>query len=71
MGILKGVRFMFNWKNAKVGMKVAWTYNEFDGCRTVYGSVTELHDDHIIVKADGMNLWCDDFNSEMFTGVTK
>lgn len=46
---------------------VHYTVDEFDGHCEYDGIVTEIHADHIIVQADGMNLWCDDFNDDMFS----
>lgn len=55
-----------NWKELKVNDHVIYSWNEFDGCGSVKGTVTKIHDDHVIVKADGQNLWIDDDNADMF-----
>lgn len=57
---------MDNWRTWKVGQKVIHTVNEFDGYMQMQGVVTEVHSDHAIVRANGMNLWVEDFNADMF-----
>lgn len=54
------------WRKWKVGDSVLYTYNEFDGHGSCMGTVTEIHPDHAIVKANGMNLWCDDDTAHHF-----
>lgn len=48
------------WRKWQIGDTVQYFYNEFDGHGSYTGTVTEIHDDHATVKANGMNLWCDD-----------
>lgn len=31
------------------------------------GIITEVHEDHAIMEADGMHLWIDDDTAEMFS----
>lgn len=56
----------------KLNDTVHYEVDEFDGHSSIDGVVTEIHADHIIVRADDMNLWCDPFNDDMFSidGVT-
>lgn len=40
---------------------------EFDGSGSREGIITEVHEDHAIMEADGMHLWIDDDTAEMFS----
>lgn len=55
------------WRSWQLGRRTKYTWNDFDGHGTVFGVVTEKHDDHLIVEADGMNLWVDDDTADMFS----
>lgn len=44
-----------------LGDTLFYVYIEFDGKGKVEGKVTEVHDDHFILSADGINYW---FESE-------
>ena len=48
------------WRTWETGDRVAWCWSDFDGAGSRVGIVTEIHEDHAIVCADGMNLWVDD-----------
>lgn len=54
------------WKTWKEGQAVKYIVNDFDGHYETTGYVTEIDHEHAIVRADGMNLWVDDFNADMF-----
>lgn len=60
---------MGNWREWKIGDKIKYSWNEFDGSGSTIGIVTEVDKDHIIVRADDMNLWCEDFNCDMFQKI--
>ena len=58
---------MTDWRTWKKGRKTTYAWDEFDGAGSLEGTVTEVHEDHLIVEADGMSLWLDDDNAEMFS----
>lgn len=60
---------MSNWREWKIGDTIRYSWNEFDGSGSTVGIVTEVEADHIIVRADDMNLWCEDFNCDMFQKI--
>ena len=60
---------MGNWREWKIGDTIRYSWNEFDGSGSTIGIVTEVDKDHIIVRADDMNLWCEDFNCDMFQKI--
>ena len=45
---------MADWRTWKKGRKTT-------------GIITEVHEDHAIMEADGMHLWIDDDTAEMFS----
>lgn len=55
-----------DWRNWQVGRKTVWETHEFDGDSICEGVLTEKHEDHAIVEADGMRLWLDDDFAYMF-----
>lgn len=58
---------MINWRTIKVGDKLEMRADDFGTVTTVSGTVTEVHADHAVMKADdGYTLWIDDFNSDLF-----
>ena len=42
----------------KVGETWTYRYSDFDGSGTSIGIVTEVHTDHFIICADGLDYWC-------------
>ena len=60
-------RIDMNWKNWKIGDKIKWSTNDFDGKTETIGVLTKMDEDHAIVEADGMHLWVDDDTCENFT----
>lgn len=58
---------MADWRTWKKGRKTTWHWNEFDGSGSREGIITEVHEDHAIMEADGMHLWIDDDTAEMFS----
>lgn len=59
------------WRNWELGDEVVYEWHDFDGSGRTTGTVIEKHDDHLIVEADGMKLWCDDCTGDMFSHVTR
>lgn len=59
---------MLDWRTVQVNEKLIYHVDEFDTVKpcNMDAIVTEVHTDHIIAKCDGMNLWIDDFNKDMF-----
>ena len=51
---------MADWRTWKKGRKTTWHWNEFDGSGSRGGIITEVHEDHAIMEADGK----DDINKE-------
>ena len=58
---------MADWRTWKKGRKTTWHWDEFDGSGSREGIITEVHEDHAIMEADGMHLWIDDDTAEMFS----
>lgn len=58
---------MKNWQTLKVGERVVFAGEEFGLAFREEGIVTEAADDHMIVESNGMHLWLDDFNADLFT----
>ena len=57
---------MKDWKKLKIGDPILFYGNEFDGTFKEEGLVNQIYTDHIIVKANGMNLWLDDNTEDLF-----
>lgn len=57
------------WEQWEIGQRIYVNINEFDGELKSIGVVTEIQDDHAIVKCDGMMLWVDEDNEEYYTSV--
>lgn len=55
-----------DWHKWKVGRVTIHHYEEFDGSGRIRGIITEAHEDHAIMEAEGMQLWIDDFMADMF-----
>jgi len=55
-----------DWKQLRLGESVIYYGKEFDGVFKEEGYVNEISDNHIIVKANGMNLWLDDDTESLF-----
>ena len=47
---------MADWRTWKKGRKTTWHWNEFDGSGSREGIITEVHEDHAIMEADGMQI---------------
>ena len=47
---------MTDWRTWKKGRKTTWHWNEFDGSGSREGIITEVHEDHAIMEADGTHL---------------
>lgn len=62
---------MLDFRTVKIGDKVKFESHDFDGAVTRYGVVTEVEDDHAIVRADGMNLWLDDYTAGQFSLIAS
>lgn len=60
-----------DWRKWKIGDRVIYTVNDFDGTYTEHGTITNvmLHEDepHLIVLLDsGITVWVDDGFAYMF-----
>ena len=55
-----------DWKNLKLGDPILYYGQEFDGKFSFNGYVEKIFEDHVIVKADGMDLWLDDDTKDLF-----
>lgn len=54
-------------KKFKVGQKLLWVVDDFDGSARIPAVVTEVHADHVLaLSEDGMTLWINGFNEEQF-----
>lgn len=60
-------------KNFKLGQKVLWINNSFDGRTTACGTIIEVNEDHCLCKTSGnnnnlddMTLWIDEDNEMEF-----
>ena len=62
---------MNNWRVWQVGDKIKYSWDEFDGKGSLIGTLTEAAADHAIVRAEGMNLWVEDFNADMFERISR
>ena len=62
---------MADWRTWKKGRKTTWHWNEFDGSGSREGIITEVHEDHAIMEADGMHLWIDDDTAEIDVQLRK
>ena len=49
-----------------VNDKVLFSYADFDGSGVLTGIITEVHQDHAVAICDGMTLWIDADNADMF-----
>lgn len=58
---------MREWRNLKVGDRVSFHYNEFDGSGVLHGRVSEVSDTRAIVRIWGSDYWLDDDNKQMFS----
>lgn len=54
------------WRKLKVGDRVLYIVNDFDGRGTFSGIITEKDESHAIAEVDGMHLWIDDSTEDMF-----
>ena len=48
------------WTDAKIGDKILYHWEEFDGIGSVLGEVTAVYEDHLIFTADDLNYWMDE-----------
>lgn len=60
-----------SWKNWNIGDTIKWIVDEFDGHMERIGKVTQIFEDHVIVEADGMNLWVDKDTIRSYINLTK
>lgn len=58
-------------KDYTLGQKLIWFPNDFDGQSKIPCVVTSIHDDHVIARGDGMNLWIDDDTEPDFYEDTR
>ena len=57
---------MKDWNRLKVGDKITFHWDEFDGSGSLHGRVAEVHADYVIVRIDGHGYWLDDDTQDMF-----
>ncbi len=57
---------MVDIKKLKVGDRLTFFWDEFDGSGAIPGIVSSIEEDHAIVVADGQTLWLDSRNADMF-----
>ena len=57
---------MLDFRTVKIGDRVKFTVDDFDGRIEREGIVVKAEDDHAIVYADGMDLWFDDTTAYQF-----
>ena len=55
------------WRLWKIGDTIRYSWNDFDGHGSLLGILAEMHEDHAIVRADGMSLWVCDETADMFS----
>ena len=55
-----------NWRKLKLGDPILFYGQDFSGKFSFNGYVEKIFEDHVIVKADGMNLWLDDDTKDLF-----
>lgn len=58
---------MLDYRNLKIGDKLHFHSEEFDGVSDVNGVVTEVEVDHAIMKSDGISYWIDDYTADLFS----
>lgn len=58
---------MVDFRTLKVGEKLTYTVDEFDGYSQNKVVVTEVNEDHAIARLDDMNLWIDEDTEYMFS----
>ena len=58
-----------DYRTLRPGDRVVYRYDDFDGSGELLGAVKEVAEDHVLIGADGMDLWLDDDNSYMFSRV--
>lgn len=54
------------WRKWKVGDRVLYIVNDFDGHGIFEGILIEKYESHAIVEVDGMRLWLSDETQELF-----
>lgn len=59
------------WTDAKIGDKIRYHWDEFDGSGTVCGEVTAVYEDHVIFTANALNYWLDELIEEDCTIVGR
>lgn len=65
--ILNSIDNEVDWKRWKLGDKVEYIWNDFDGSGSIEGIITKVEKDHLIMTAsNNMNLWVDDNASGVF-----
>lgn len=57
---------MKSWRDLKLGDKVIYHFEEFDGSYKAEGVVIEVYKDHAIVSIPDITVWYDDDSEDMF-----
>ena len=62
---------MLDFRTVKIGDKVKFESYDSGVTTTRYGVVTEVKNNHAIVRADGINLWLNDYTTGMFSLIAS
>jgi len=54
------------WRTLKVGQEITYTVNDFDGHGEFKAVVIDVSNERAIAECNGMKLWIEDFNADMF-----
>lgn len=57
------------WNNYKVGDRIEYSWNEFDGTGKLRGKIIEVAEDYAIAECDGMKLWIDEDTEYQFRRI--
>ena len=60
-----------NWRNKKLGDKLIYAWEDFDGSGSYEVIITEVHDDHLIAEHDDIHLWLDDDTAKDYYEIEK
>lgn len=56
------------WNSVRVGDRVTYRYNDFDGSGTINCYISSVHKDHAIaMDADAIRYWIDEDTQHMFS----
>lgn len=55
------------WRALRLGDKVSFHWNDFDGYGVIHGKITKVCEDHVIATFKGNDYWLDEDNQDMFS----